>query len=1684
MISSHLSINMSSASSSRQTHHNNQKRASTSTVRPPQWQAPWHRTADLGYPDFHPPRPGQEEDSMADAVVKGGYVGKPIVQTDSFTVHEMIYDSWEKHDQTVVRQLGDIMSEVAARRERRIPSIGPSTFRLPDRRTLPPPKTQAWIANLANPDVPLTELNKVMPHTPKGVDLLEMLETHKVSIPRAVWLVRVVGAADTQNMARSRSGFKPSQYSIEWAGAVTSYMKKQLKEIVLPRPQMAQTSSLKSTFKSVLSDPETRTKWLQKFTYTISLLREFYAEGLVDHATFLFWLAQQVGESNIPQLGFIAKLADEYIEDLLKHRGFLRPFIVGLVEKLVEVARIPQAERGVVAQLSQTLGSLLQQTFVGFPDAFVFPRVWKDRTNQRLLHHLLVKGPNEIVQAPPDSRRAQEIFEEMRVNFQLVEKRNNALLFTSLPPRDTFSMRLTMADIQLLNSIGPDTHLGFIKFFDPASTLSNTAEETLPSPSSSFDTKLNILLTWAVVSSQYGDHRPFAAAALLSLFKDEAKLRAMRRKLPKPDGLLQEKLFKWLDTSDVARDHHNNSEGVVLLYGELCRRALMSYPWFIQRLMARGEAGSKDQSGGKSHLLTILEGLPLPSPSLANERKAALYGVSELDRSRPSASEKNLRQEIKAAFPALWGGEAQSRSHPSFPHLLKSTRFEQHSVITHWLLPTVLQLIEKRAVDPEESRLNDETFATLMEVMRITKSYPAILDLSLRILRDSVNATEIEQVTDCFLRHANIWASMDALGPICELLFETQQRLQIMQIDSRRLLAILDRHCIPHLSVESKRQVQVEAQGYAQTIPPPTTQTSLLPPIIQEIVDLPEAQAPDAVSSLAGSLWLRYGGQALLGSVIWDNTVQGVRKAGKADVDTAIRQHTILVYTAFLQETQKYFSFDNTLDMQVQHWFRNGNGREESSEFDSVTWAVMTPFLLQLVLKGCLTASTLLENVAYVAWKMSATLDRALEQTETFLKAANVLAERLLLTNAPPSEISEDEIDVPPLTLTQVQSFQTQRQRVYSGPAIKSLYKALRHLVSLEINTNLSEDVRQESQIIREALCCQTEFRTTAFRHLAELKDVFVRPLTTEKDVRLADVLRQIIHMEQADVPESSTGEPASQWQAIFSQLNAWGFSRASIELRLTLERMGSGLESSDVAAKNKAMSDIDGFMTGLFARDMDAEETDLTADVLTGIGGAVAARFLNHGIKRLTTLLVDLTKSPLTLDSTSSFIDTSGEVLRLLVSVLIPPPPSEEWAPEWVPSTFAQDAIEGFFRGICKAFGSVEQAVKDSTKRDQSGPTMSVAGTGKFVELTVLLCRMLHLMLRFDGIWTARVKANAEGLISLLLTIAVAYGGALEPIPNLFDILVKTASYVIDEVPKDIKTPDIDLMRQVPGIKPQSLPTRISIEDRETLKHLLGFVFEDPLAVNLVQFMETDGGEDGQVQLGAKVQSRPWEWLDHLEEPRAASSAEDEIMRIRNDTSISLEHFQARVVTNDQRIEASDGAGETMKRYTKDRLYMETMYERDWKETRVGTLATGVGNPTRTRSCTADDEQSSDDEDQHRNQPQGRHGGHQDPSAMSMEDARSSLASRSGMSPAPTRASSASRGTVEVIDVDALPGPEPGANTRGRKRKNTLDATAEGSDDEIQIIEPTSAMTSNSKGKGRGKGKTTSARGKGKKKA
>jgi mediator of RNA polymerase II transcription subunit 12, fungi type len=70
---------------------------------------------------------------------------------------------------------------------------------------------------------------------------------------------------------------------------------------------------------------------------SLKLLRTFYLEGLVDNRSFLSWLVQQMGCSNLAQAGFLARLADEYLDDMLSRRALSRPFVDACLAKISEV---------------------------------------------------------------------------------------------------------------------------------------------------------------------------------------------------------------------------------------------------------------------------------------------------------------------------------------------------------------------------------------------------------------------------------------------------------------------------------------------------------------------------------------------------------------------------------------------------------------------------------------------------------------------------------------------------------------------------------------------------------------------------------------------------------------------------------------------------------------------------------------------------------------------------------------------------------------------------------------------------------------------------------------------------------------------------------------------------------------------------------------------------------------------------------------------------------------------------------------------------------------------------------------------------------------------------------------------------------------------------------------------------
>lgn len=180
---------------------------------------------------------------------------------------------------------------------------------------------------------------------------------------------------------RNKPMYNPTQYSVEWANVVTSYLKKQLADIALPsapRPGL----NIKQTFKGVLADADSRDRWISRFTYSyvrilrnrvgvltgasLNLLRTFYAEGLVDNRMFLSWLVQQMSTCNLAQLGFVSRLADEFLDGMLASRSLTHPFVDACLNRLVEVrsvlwaAYVPNALVRYVRRLRRTICRVLK----------------------------------------------------------------------------------------------------------------------------------------------------------------------------------------------------------------------------------------------------------------------------------------------------------------------------------------------------------------------------------------------------------------------------------------------------------------------------------------------------------------------------------------------------------------------------------------------------------------------------------------------------------------------------------------------------------------------------------------------------------------------------------------------------------------------------------------------------------------------------------------------------------------------------------------------------------------------------------------------------------------------------------------------------------------------------------------------------------------------------------------------------------------------------------------------------------------------------------------------------------------------------------------------------------------------------------------------------------------------------
>ncbi|KAJ7668448.1 hypothetical protein DFH06DRAFT_1181718 [Mycena polygramma] len=1498
---------------------------------PPDWLPPSHRSGDLGYTGFHPPRPGQDEDVLTAENVRSGHTLVPFVAAEKFSAKEVIHENIRTGD--ALHKLEELVNDVFIRRADRIAPIPPSTFRMPTRVTLNDAKRESWLADLANPDVPLHKLGKSVPHGAKGHDLLDLLQLKRVAIPRAVWFLRVLGANETAGL-RNKPSYNPTQYSIDWANVVTGYMKKQLADIALPsapRPGL----NIKQTFKGVLADADTRERWISRFSYCLELLRPFYSEGLIDSRTFLVWLVQQMGVSNLAQVGFMVRLADEYLDGVMKSRALARPFIDACLCKLFEIRS--SATQEFLVGTEALLKILLQRVCLSLPDAFVSPGMWSAHANlvaEALTENVLDHSPDLHIE-----QNSRDLHQLSVDNFMDIKRRNEAMLFTNLPSHVSARLRTVVSDVQLLNSISSKTDMASVTFFS-----TDHLDDRLV-----FIDKLHLLLTWSVTPLQFGDHRPFAAVTLIRNWRDKVGDRATRRDFTGPDDFLRDQLFDWIDTSDIAGEAQN-LRAVAVLFGKLVKEDLFSYAGYIQRLVARGESGIACSEIEGSRHRDFIRCIPLynSTSSLTSQRKVILHGARARE-TPEDLHEREIRKEIRALLPDLFNAAASSPVTISMPVLLdkcssliSAPRFEQVRIFRHWLLP----VLRKRIADvtQDHTRMNQpdllKWYSVCMELMVTARCFHSALELIVCALQHSATVDLLTAVIDTLHRFTCIWTCMNATGTIVKALFSAHQRWKKTRGGEFRALLnlLVEFDDGRYLDEVSRSHINTDISSFTLALRPYSDRPEPVPDVLPEILLLADDPDGDAPSILASSLWIKYRMSLDWAWKVWDNTVASLRQIPFMSPDTSSRRICALRYGAFLWHVDQHLP--KGLDEEVLQWFL-GPGKNEVAALEADAWNVLTVVLLHLSIHGALQTTTILQGLVYPAWQLAASTSTPQQgqSREVLLRAVNALFEQLLLQEDGGREKS------PPIDLLELQRIHTRRQAVYQEPHFLLLVSSIPLLVSLESNENLSQDIRKELALLRLKLSEHDDFRHGAFRNLDAIRETFEQSLQAEEaDENRAKSMVAALRVLLSD-PSDDDAVELSSWPDVTCLLSPWKLAATSIHLQFILRQMGRALSCEGTHAA--AQASLDKLILMIFHHSMTSEEAYFVAQMARGTEGVVAGKFINNGLKCVTEILRDLNMA--SKKSLSDGFERAGELLRVIAYVTEPLRATGSQLPPLDPAI--QDE---FFEVLNGKFVEVEHSLAAN-----DGDVGSNLGT-ELTHAAISLSRLLQFHLGFPVVWTAKIRELSISLSGNIFRLVLLHGSGTRLDLGAYSLLIDTLYYLLDELTLNAKTPTFDPFCYAPHILPSDIPSDFPREYRNQVQALLRHL--PPTAV--VSHLATSHRDPttGLLLHDAPVVNRPWEWIENLGEPAVSEPKEEDKERekkglqysVKNSGSLSLDVFGARMTGDgilqgqqwDERIQANI-------RTFQDGLSADAMFKRDWRETRMEPEVATLVDPGRVRCDT-----------------------------------------------------------------------------------------------------------------------------------
>ncbi len=209
----------------------------------PRYPEPPRKVDEGRHLDFGPWHGNHSEDHFSDHVIRQGFFDKaPIGQIETSSAKTAILPLIKQR--TGPHMLSQIFTSVLGQRRHNGRVNKRIRFKLPPRVAVTDSKREAWLEDIAKPEIPLRKLSRTIPHGVRGKTLLEQCLKKRIPVDRAVWLSRTVGAQELRQFKRkSVNGTIVMGGEAKWIRDWTNSIEQFVESVMKTSGQMADWSA-------------------------------------------------------------------------------------------------------------------------------------------------------------------------------------------------------------------------------------------------------------------------------------------------------------------------------------------------------------------------------------------------------------------------------------------------------------------------------------------------------------------------------------------------------------------------------------------------------------------------------------------------------------------------------------------------------------------------------------------------------------------------------------------------------------------------------------------------------------------------------------------------------------------------------------------------------------------------------------------------------------------------------------------------------------------------------------------------------------------------------------------------------------------------------------------------------------------------------------------------------------------------------------------------------------------------------------------------------------------------------------------------------------------------------------------------------------------------------------------------